>query len=154
MAGAPAKRKATGAAAVTQRTPAEKALFKHIIIAGLSQGTTLADIIRSTPGMVTYSAVYDWCDEDAEFAANFARARIVGYDVIAEDTLRIIDSPPERVDTPFGPRIDSAAVQWHKNRVEQRMKLLAKWSPKKYGDKIDVDHTGSVDHNLEIKFVA
>ena len=31
--------------------------------------------------------------------------------------------------------MDSAFVQWQKNRVELRLKLLAKWNPRKYGDK-------------------
>jgi len=31
-----------------------------------------------------------------------------------------------------------------KNRVEARLKLLAKWNPKKYGDKVGVEAGGNI----------
>jgi hypothetical protein len=46
-------------------------------------------------------------------------------------------------------RIDSAHVAWLKNRAEQRMKLLAKWNPKKYGDRLAL--AGDKENPLEVK---
>ena len=34
-------------------------------------------------------------------------------------------------------------MSWLKNRVEQRLKLLAKWDPKRYGDRMNVEHNVS-----------
>lgn len=104
----------------------------------LSEGETLRAICRDE-GMPPWRSVYDWIAQDEGFAARFARAREVGADAIAEETLDILDQPPERTNTEHGDKVDSGYVAWQKNRAEQRLKLLAKWFPKKYGDKQEID---------------
>ncbi|MGI9141990.1 MAG: hypothetical protein ACR2IJ_02260, partial [Fluviibacter sp.] len=76
----------------------------------------------------------------------FSRARELGTDAIAEDAIAILDQIPERID---GGRMDSAFVQWQKNRVEMRLKLLAKWNPRKYGDRQVL--AGDPEAPLEVK---
>ena len=39
-------------------------------------------------------------------------------------------------------RRDPAFVAWQKNRAETRMRLLAKWAPRKYGDTQKLELTG------------
>lgn len=104
----------------------------------LSEGETLRAICRDE-GMPPWRSVYDWIAQDEGFSARFARAREVGADAIAEETLDILDEPPERTNTEHGDKVDSGYVAWQKNRAEQRLKLLAKWFPKKYGDKQEID---------------
>ena len=106
----------------------------------IANGEPLRAICRDDH-MPNWTTVYAWINADPELAQRIARARELGADAIAEDTITIIDTPPERVDTPTGSKIDPGYVQWQKNRVEQRLKLLAKWQPKKYGER--VDHTSS-----------
>ncbi|SOE49113.1 terminase small subunit-like protein [Orrella dioscoreae] len=113
------------------------------IVWRLAEGETLRDICRSE-GMPAWRTVYDWLDAHPEFAARFARARDLGCDAIAEQTLEILDEKPERTLTEQGDKIDPGFVQWQKNRAEQRLKLLAKWHPKKYGDKQQIEHSGSL----------
>ena len=79
--------------------------------------------------MPAVRTVSDWKAAHADFAAAFAHAREDGFDQIAADTLEIIDTKPERTDTAEGDKVDPGHVAWMKNRVEQRMKLLAKWDP-------------------------
>lgn len=107
----------------------------------LSEGITLREICRMD-GMPAWRTVYDWKDERPDFNARFARARDKGFDAIAEDTIQILDEVPERTATEFGTKVDPGYVAWQKNRVEQRMKLLAKWSPGRFGEKVDVNHGG------------
>ena len=45
---------------------------------------------------------------------------------------------PERILSEGGGRIDSGYVQLIKARAEIKLKLLAKWNPKRYGDKVQV----------------
>lgn len=111
------------------------------IIEWISAGKTLRDYCR-IDGNPHYNTVYDWLEKDEEFAGRFARARDVGHDVIAEEALAITDEPPERILTEQGDKVDPGYVAWVKNRAEMRLKLLAKWNPKKYGDKIDVTSKG------------
>ena len=111
------------------------------IIEWIAGGNTLRDYCR-IEGNPAWRTVYEWLEKDSDFLARFARAREMGHDAIAEDTLEIIDTFPMEAVSDSGSRLDSAHVSWLKNRVEQRMKLLAKWNPKKYGDKIDVTSDG------------
>ena len=62
-----------------------------------------------------------WKDKDAAFASRIARARDLGYDEIAEDCLEIIDSADD--------------ANLGKAQVWTRLQLLAKWNPKKYGER-------------------
>lgn len=112
------------------------------ICARLSKGEPLAQICRDE-GMPIAGTVRDWCDKDERLAIAYARARDEGFDAIAMDALKIVDEEPERYDTEMGKRIDPGSVQWAKNRAEQRLKLLAKWDPKRYGDRVTTEHTGA-----------
>lgn len=103
----------------------------------LSKGEPLAQICRDD-GFPAVRTVSDWKKAEPAFAAEFARARDEGFDAIAEECLTIADTDPERVVTEGGSRIDPGHVQWSKNRIETRLKLLAKWDPKRYGDKLDL----------------
>jgi hypothetical protein len=112
----------------------------------IGNGEPLAQICRDDhmPGLTT---VYDWQNSREDFSESIARARVAGYDHIAADALKILDEEPERVVTVTGEdrsetRIDGASVQWAKNRFEGRLKLLAKWDAKRYGDKLDLTSGG------------
>ncbi|PTR05674.1 MULTISPECIES: hypothetical protein [unclassified Novosphingobium] len=110
------------------------------VLDGLSKGIPLAVICREE-GMPCDDTVRAWADADQEIARAIARARELGFDAIAMDALAIIDEEPEHVITTIGEdrterRIDSASVKRAKNRFEARLKLLAKWDPKRYGELI------------------
>jgi hypothetical protein len=110
------------------------------IVERLSKGETLRAICRDEH-MPEWRKVYEWQDENEDFKARIARARELGFDAIAEGTIDIVDEPPER--GPDG-RVDSGYVQWQKNRAYQRMQLLSKWSPKKYGERQHLEHSGKL----------
>jgi hypothetical protein len=115
------------------------------VLRRLSDGEPLAKICRSDAKFPHPSTWLDWADADEALAIAYARARDIGADAIAEEALHIIDAEPERVieldddGKQSRSRIDSAAVAWARNRADMRLKLLAKWNPKKYGDKQDVN---------------
>lgn len=115
------------------------------IIEWISAGKTLREFCRQE-GNPNWRTVYLWIEKDDEFAGRFARARDMGTDAIAEECLAIIDTEAEIAETTSenggSTRRDSAHVAWMKNRVEMRLKLLAKWNPKKYGDKLDLTSDG------------
>ena len=70
-----------------------------------------------------------WVSQDAQLADNYARAREMGWDKVAEDIIDISD------DTLGDPQRDRL-------RVDARKWLLSKMLPKKYGDKLDVTSDG------------
>lgn len=98
--------------------------------------------------MPAWRTVYDWLGANLEFAARFARARSLGEDAIAEEALEIADDARndwmQRNDAEnVGYSLNGEHVQRSKLRIETRLKLLAKWNPKKWGEK--VEHSGSVE---------
>ena len=148
---APAKKKPIGRPA--SRTDAQVAATKKLICDQLSEGVSLREICRGK-GMPAWRTVYDWMAADEAFTAAIARARDIGYDAIAEQSYELVDQEPER--GPDG-KIDPSWVSHIKLRVDHRMKLLAKWSPKKYGDKTTTEHTGAdggpIQARIAVEFV-
>lgn len=124
---------------------------KNAICHWLEQGKTLAAYLREHTEF-SRGQVYAATRTDADFGARFARARDDGHDAIAEETLEIIDTQPEMAQTEGGSHRDSAHVAWLKNRAYQRMQLLAKWNPKRYGERIE--HTGEVKGTFTVKLDA
>jgi hypothetical protein len=125
-------------------SPEQRADIIRKVIEGLRAGTPLT-VICSADGMPCDDTVRNWADEDPQVARDIARARETGFDTIATEVMSIIDTAPERVITNSGEgrtesRIDSASVQWAKNRAETRLKLLAKWDPKRYGEATLMKH--------------
>jgi hypothetical protein len=127
------------------------------VLKRLSDGEPLTVICRSDAKFPHPNVWLRWVDEDEELAIAYAQARDTGSDAIAEQALEIIDAEPERVveidadGKTSAKRIDSAAVAWAKNRAEIRLKLLAKWNPKKYGDKSAVDIGNKEGEKLQVE---
>ncbi len=119
----------------------------------LSQGITLSEICRRDH-MPTRATVYSWGKADPEIAVRIAGAREAGFDVIAEECLAIAEDGSndyvERKNKDGRTELayDAEHVQRSKLRVETRLKLLAKWSPKKYGDRQQIANTDSEGNDL------
>ena len=115
----------------------------------ISEGEPLRAICRDEH-MPSWRTIYDWIEKDEAFAAHIAHARDLGFDAIAESTLDIADDGRndwvERLDkdqVPIGYQLNGDHVQRSKLRVETRLKLLAKWCPKKYGERTAMELTGA-----------
>jgi hypothetical protein len=120
----------------TKRTPE----VIERLLGGIADGKTLRALCRED-GMPNWRTVYDWIEADAELAAQVARARELGFDAIAEDVFDIAD----------GTRASSEHVQLSKMRIDTRLKLLACWSPKKYGNKQTVDVGNKEGETLKVE---
>ena len=109
------------------------------INARLSKGEPLAVICR-TEGYPHPDTVRNWMLADPALAQSIARAREAGEESIAADCLLIADDATG--DYRMGEKsilVDTDHIQRAKLRIDTRLKLLAKWNPKKWGDKLDVD---------------
>jgi len=118
------------------------------ICARLSRGEPLRAICR-TEGYPEWNTFYSWMERSEALSGRVALARENGVEAIAQDTLAMIDAEPRYVeDAKGGTRIDAGYVQWLKLRTEQRMKLLACWSPNRYGNRVQV--AGDKDNPLQV----
>jgi hypothetical protein len=110
------------------------------IIRDLSKGIPLMEICRRDHMPETQS-IYRWCEANFEnFAERFARARADGFDAIAADCLKIADDASgDTIETEDGPRLNSEFAARSRIRIETRLKLLAKWDPKRYGERLQIE---------------
>jgi len=122
----------------TKQTPA----IINEILQRIATGEPLEVICRS-PHMPGVRAVHLWKSKDAILNAAFACARDQGFDAIAADCLEIADQTGR--DTIIGDdgnaRQDSEWIARSRLRVDTRLKLLAKWCPRRYGERIEVEQT-------------
>jgi transposase len=125
---------------VTGRPTTRDEKVVDFIIDQVAQGVPLAEVCRSE-GMPHRSTFYAWVDGDEALTRRFARAREDGEHMIAADALRIADDTSnDYVETDSGPVLNREHVQRSKLRIETRLKLLAKWNPKAWGEKLE--HSG------------
>ncbi len=110
-------------------------------IDGISKGIPLRQLCRDHD--VGKSAWYELMQRDATLSGRFAQARVEGFDEIAEECLEIADAvDDDYIPTENGLAVDHEHIQRSKLRIETRLKLLAKWDPRRYGDKIHQEVTG------------
>jgi len=94
--------------------------------------------------------------KDAELNDAIARAREDGEDKIAADCLEIADNATNDYMTKQDGEgaaayaLNGEHIQRSKLRIETRLKLLAKWNPKKYGERASLEHTGPSGGPIEL----
>jgi hypothetical protein len=110
----------------------------------LSKGEPLAQICRDE-GMPGVQTIADWSKQREDVSVSIARAREAGEEQMALDCLNIADNNGKdmRVLESGVAVVDSDVVPRAKLRIDTRLKLLAKWNPKKWGDKVDVTSGGN-----------
>jgi hypothetical protein len=135
---------------VTSRTGGKPSLYTKELAINICQllkeGVPLRAICR-LEGFPSWPTVYAWMYKDDALSKAIARSRDIGTDAIAEDGLIALAEKPER-----GPdnRVDGGWVQWRKMQSEQTLKLLAKWNPKRYGEKLDLGNAGGQPFQITI----
>ena len=106
-------------------------------------GETLASICREAH-MPAVNTVNDWRRDDETFSAAFGRARNQGFDAIAE---RLHHTARGKGAAEGGD--SSGDVARDKLIIDTDLKLLAKWDPRRYGDR--VTHAGDPDQPVSVE---
>lgn len=117
----------------------------------LAAGESLRAICRDE-GMPAERTVRGWVIDDIEgFAPQYARARDLGLDCVAEEIREIADTPKEgEVSTSkeWGTEVKRGDMLEHRKlQVDSRKWYLSKLAPKRYGDKQQVEHSGEMTIN-------
>lgn len=107
----------------------------------IANGVPLREICRDD-NMPAWRTVYDWMEAHADFSARIARARELGEEAIAQECMAIADTPQigtRSVSKATGVEITEADMIEHRRlQIDTRLKLLAKWNPRKWGDKVAI----------------
>ena len=108
------------------------------VCARLSEGETLRKAAKAEG--VTHSTVLEWVDTKPEFADQYARARAIGYQLLADQIIEISDDGSgDVIDTEHGPKANPEFAARSRLRVDSRKWMLSKMLPKIYGEKTEVD---------------
>lgn len=111
----------------------------------LAAGESLRSICRDDK-MPSESTVRRWALEDMRgFSAQYAQARDLGLDTIADEILDIADDGLNDTykDEDGNKRTDHDVIARSRLRVDARKWYLSKMAPKRYGDKISAELTGA-----------
>jgi len=101
----------------------------------LMAGKSLREIC-AMGGMPGASTVYAWLGQYREFSDMYARAREVQADVLADEVIEIADTEPD----PNRARVMIDARKW----------LASKLRPKKYGDRVELDHKVESNPGIQV----
>lgn len=116
------------------------------ICAELACGKSLRTVClsESMPGM---ASVFRWLRDHQDFREQYAHAKAEAADALVEEMLDIADDGTndwmevhDREGDCVGYRINGEHVQRSKLRIDTRKWYAAKLQPKKYGEKVDVNH--------------
>ena len=131
------------------------------LVERLSNAEPLRQICRDE-GMPDWRTIYDWMYRDDKevasgrgvgLSAAIARAREIGYDKMAEECLELADTPKwgtKQVESQDGVIVTREDMLGHRKlQIETRLKLLAKWNPKKYGERLT--HAGDADNPVAVQ---
>ena len=86
-----------------------------------------------------------WVGADLELAKDYARARDLRHEKLADEIIEVSRQAPSLLPTGG---LDSVSVQKHKLIVDSLKWTLAKMAPKKYGDRIEI--TGDKENPLQV----
>lgn len=118
------------------------------IIRRISDGEALANICRDRK-MPAVRTVNDWLHDNAGFAKEYEAARVLGADALAAQALLIAFTPQmgketvKKGDGTTEVRI-SDMLGHRRLQVDTILKLLAKWFPQRYGDRVQLEHSGEI----------
>ena len=109
-------------------TELQSEICERISTSNKSIRTILKELEAELGYTADYSTVKDWLRADADFAAQYARAKDEQADYLAEEMLEIADATSSNM-------VD---VNNRRLQIDTRKWIAAKLKPKKYGDKLEV----------------
>ena len=123
------------------------------IVSRIATGEPLRQIARDDH-MPHWTEIYDWMERDKQFSLRIAHARERGEEAIAQECMEIADNAKNDWMEKQGKdgadlyQLNGEHIQRSKLRIETRLKLLAKWNPRKWGEKLDMNHGVQPDNPL------
>ena len=130
-------------------TPDELAKHKATICERIANGESLRQILE-TEGMPASSTVFKWLSDDASFSEQYARAREAQADAVFDDILSIADDGRnDWMQRNYGEetrRVENGeAIRRSQLRIDARKWMAGKLKPKKYGERLDLHHSGGIE---------
>lgn len=117
--------------------------FRDAFCERVAQGESVRSICRDDdfPELKT---IFRWISKHEDFRQHYDKAKEMAMYAMAEEMLEIADNGTNDVyvDDEGKVRVDTDVIQRSRLRVDTRKWLMSKIAPKKFGDKVDVNHGG------------
>lgn len=111
----------------------------HDICEQIANGMSLRKVCAQE-GMPSQKTVFTWLQNDAGFAQQYARARERQADGFFDEIVDIADTEED--------------AQKARVRIDARKWVAGKMRPKVYGEKVDIEHTGSVQFEKIVRTIV
>lgn len=114
----------------------------------IADGMSLRSICQAE-SMPDISTIMRWVGKHPEFRAQYAHAKEIQAEYFAEELLDIADDGQNdwmtrKIGGEDVKVVDQEALQRSRLRVDTRKWLMSKMLPKKYGDKLGIEHSGEL----------
>lgn len=114
----------------------------------LATGKSLRAICAADEELPAENTVRGWAMDDVQgFFAQYARARDLGLDAMADEVIEIADTTQEGVKTKITDEGEETThadmIEHRKLRFQARQWYLSKLAPKRYGDRLHQELTGA-----------
>lgn len=115
------------------------------ICEGIASGRSLRTICEDE-AMPDKATVFRWLAAHEDFRDQYARAREAQADAMLEEILDIADDGKNDsyTDEEGNVRTNQDVIARSRLRVDTRKWAMSKMAPKKYGDKLDLSHSGQL----------
>jgi hypothetical protein len=118
-----------------------------IICERLACGESMRSVSRDET-MPAMSTLFKWLREAPGFSEQYEKAKLESADALVEDMLDIADNQAQEEIEVDGVSVKAAtgpSVAHARLRVDTRKWAASKLKPKKYGDRMHTEHSGSID---------
>lgn len=115
-------------------TTGRKSVYSEAVASEICERIARGDslpVVCAAEGMPGLTTVYRWLGENELFRDLYARAREDQADTMADQIVQIADTEE-----------DAAKARV---RIDARKWVASKLKPRKYGEKLDIEHSGSLD---------
>ena len=131
----------------------DREAITKLVCSELALGKSLRSILDADDKLPSASTFLDWIGADSFLAEQYAHARQMAYELLADEIVAIADENYTTDEHGVRERLSSEAIQRNRLRVDTRKWMLSKMLPKVYGDKIQTEHTGKDGGPIQLQAV-
>lgn len=131
----------------------DRKAITELVCSELALGKSLRSILDADDKLPSASTFLDWIGADSFLAEQYAHARQMAYELLADEIVAIADENYTTDEHGVRERLSSEAIQRNRLRVDTRKWMLSKMLPKVYGDKIQTEHTGKDGGPIQLQAV-
>ena len=120
----------------------DREAITELVCSELALGKSLRSILDADDKLPSASTFLDWIGADSFLAEQYAHARQMAYELLADEIVAIADENYTTDEHGVRERLSSEAIQRNRLRVDTRKWMLKKMLPKIYGDRQIQEVTG------------